>query len=96
LHIWYVASTAIGAFLGAVTNFFLGRHWSFEAGHHPPHGQAMKYAIVATGSLLLNSGGVYLFTDRVGLPYPVSKAITAIIVGLFYNFPMQRQWVFRY
>ena len=77
LGVWYVASTALGAFLGAVSNFSLGRHWSFVAIDGVVHHQAFKYAVVSGGSLLLNSGGVYLFTDLVGFHYTVSKLIVA-------------------
>jgi putative flippase GtrA len=94
-HVWYVAATAIGAALGAVTNFVINRHWSFEAADRGVHGQAFRYALVSTGSLLLNSGGVYLLTDFGHLPYPVSKAIIAFIVGIAYNFPMHRGYVFK-
>ena len=94
-HLWYVASTACGAFLGAITNFWLGRHWSFEAHEEDLHGQAFKYAIVSGGSLLLNSGGVFVLTDYGKLPYPVSKAIAALLIGFVWNFPLQRAFVFK-
>lgn len=95
LHVWYVAATAIGAFLGAITNFWLGRHWSFEAHAGRVRGQAGRYALVSLGSLLLNSGGVFVLTDYGHFPYPVSKAITALVVGFVFNFPLHRGYVFK-
>ena len=95
LHVWYVAATAIGAFLGAVTNFMIGRNWSFQARLGGLHHQAGRYALVSFGSLLLNSGGVYLLTEYGRLPYPVSKAVTALLVGFVFNFPLHRNYVFR-
>ncbi len=98
-RVWYVGATAIGAFLGAVTNFSLGRWWVYRGGFNPVlssgHKQAVKYALVSGGSLLLNSGGVYLLTDLLGFQYAVSKAIVSLLVGVFFNFPMQRSFVFR-
>jgi putative flippase GtrA len=94
-HVWYVAATAIGAFLGALVNFFLGRHWSFAAAHGGIHGQVARYAAVSAGSLLLNSLGVYLLTDEFGIYYALSKVITATLVGLLFNFPLHRRFVFR-
>ncbi len=94
-HIWYVAATAIGATLGALTNFMMGRHWSFEAAGQGIHGQALRYALVSGGSLLLNSAGVWGFTEFLGWPYPISKLAIAVIVGVAYNFPMHRRFVFR-
>jgi len=94
-QVWYVAATAIGAFLGAVVNFLLGRHWSFAAGHDAIHGQVVRYAAVSAGSLVLNSAGVYLLTEYFGSYYAVSKVITAVLVGLLFNFPLHRRFVFR-
>ena len=93
--VWYVAATALGAFAGAVTNFLLNRHWSFEAGHFQATPQAFKYALVSGGSLCLNTAGVYAVTEWAGSPYPVSKVLTALGVGILYNFPLHRSFVFR-
>ncbi len=94
--VWYVASTAVGAFLGGVTNFLMGRHWSFEEAHHGRiHGQALRYSLVSGGSLVLNSAGVWFFTEVAHLPYPASKGIIAILVSVAWNFPLQRHFVFR-
>lgn len=95
LHVWYVASTGLGAFLGAVTNFVLNRFWSFEASHHAWGPQAYRYAMVSAGSLGLNMLGVYAFTDGVGLKYGVSKVVMAFFVGLLFNFPLHRRYVFK-
>jgi putative flippase GtrA len=92
--VWYVAATAAGAFVGAVVNFFLGRHWSFTAGHQPIHGQFARYAIVSAVSLALNTLGVYLLTDYAGFHYTISRAITAVSVALLFNFPLHRRFVF--
>lgn len=92
--VWYVAATAAGAFVGAVVNFFLGRHWSFTAGHQPIHGQFLRYAIVSAMSLALNTLGVYLLTEYVHLHYTLSRAIIAVAVALLFNFPLHRRFVF--
>jgi putative flippase GtrA len=93
-RVWYVAATATGALLGAIVNFILGRHWSFMAGHDAIHGQAIRYAAVAGVSLVLNSLGVYLLTDYLHIHYAISKAITAFLVGILFNFPLHRRFVF--
>ena len=92
--LWYVAATALGAFAGAITNFTLNRHWSFGAAGDEWGGQALRYALVSGGSLGLNILGVFLLTDGLGSPYAASKAITALLVGWFFNYPLHRGFVF--
>ncbi len=92
--VWYVAATAIGALLGAIVNFLLGRHWSFTAEKGSVRGQAIRYAAVSAVSLALNSSGVYLLTDYLGIHYALSRAITAFLVGVLFNFPLHRRFVF--
>lgn len=93
--LWYVLGTALGAALGAITNFLLGRHWSFEASSGGASGQAFRYALVSSGSLLLNSAGVYAFTEYFGLKYGFSKIVVSLLVGFFFNFPLHRRYVFK-
>ena len=95
LGVWYVVGTAIGALTGAVTNFLMGRHWSFVAADGRLSSQTIRYAIVSGSSLVLNSFGVYFFTDVVGFKYTLSKIITAAAVGIFFNFPLHRGFVFK-
>jgi putative flippase GtrA len=94
-HVWYVAATALGALAGAVTNFIMNRHWSFLATHHHWSNQAMRYAWVSGGSLILNSLGVYLMTESLHVHYSVSVVVISFLVGWAFNFPLHRHYVFR-
>jgi len=95
LAVHYVPATAIGGISGGVTAFLVNRHWSFVAGHRAVVRQALCYALVWTCSLSLNCLLVYLMTDKAGLPYTYSKALTAVMVGAGFNFPLHRHFVFR-
>jgi putative flippase GtrA len=95
LHVYYVIAVACGALSGAISNFFLNRHWSFEATHRDPKGQALRYSIVSGGSLCLNTGGVYMVTEHLHIHYAISVAIVGLLVGFLFNFPLQRHFVFR-
>jgi putative flippase GtrA len=95
LGVWYVLATVFGAIAGAITNFMLGRHWSFVATDGRVSAQALKYAAVSGMSLALNTFGVYFITDHLGVKYTLSKVITAFLVGIFFNFPLHRKFVFR-
>lgn len=95
LNIWYVYATALGALLGAITNFLLGRYWVFLATESKMHYQAVRYSIVSLGSLLLNTAGVYLLTEY-GMIHPIySKLIVGFLVGVFYNFILQKTFVYK-
>jgi putative flippase GtrA len=90
-----VIAVACGAVAGAVSNFYLNRHWSFKATHVDAHQQALKYALVSTGSLCLNTGGVYMVTEHLHVHYAISVVIVSLLVGFLFNFPLQRGFVFR-
>ena len=93
--LWYLFSAVTGAVFGAITAFLLGRYWVFESVESRTHHQAFRYAIVAVGSVVLNSYGVYFFTDIIGLQYIFSKAITAIVVSVGYNYLLSKNFVFK-
>ncbi len=93
--VWYVLATAIGALAGAIANFVLNRHWSFEVGHQGWRGQAFRYTVVSAGSLAMNTLGVYVSTDGLGLHYAVSVIVVSLLVALIYNYPLQRYYVFK-
>lgn len=91
-------ATVVGAAIGAVTNFTLGRYWIFDRrdtlGGRAP-GQALRYALVSAASLALNAAGVWLLAERATLPYVIARTLVAVFVSLAWNFPMQRRFVFR-
>lgn len=92
--VWYVFSTGIGAFAGAVAHFILGRHWSFTATNQRWHGQAFRYFLVSTTSLVLNCAGVYAVTEFLGFHYAISVIAVSFLVGILFNFPLHRYYVF--
>jgi putative flippase GtrA len=94
-HVWYVTATATGALVGAMSNFLLGRYWCFQATHRRLEHQALRYAVISGTSLLMNTGAVYLLTDGLGVQYLASRIVAGAIVGMFFNFPMHRYFVFR-
>jgi len=89
-----VVGTVIGALCGAVTSFTLGRRWVFDARRGDLRGQALRYAMVSAVSLCCNAGGEWLLL-RVGLQYVLARVVTSIVVGIGWNFPMHRHFVFR-
>ncbi|MBC3540990.1 GtrA family protein [Rufibacter sediminis] len=92
--LWYVAATVLGTICGGITHFSIGRTWVFQAAHKNIPTQATKYFLVWNGSLLLNASGVFLLTHYLGLNYIFSKVTVSLLVGFFYNFILQKRYVF--
>ncbi|GAB3834302.1 GtrA family protein [Pontibacter sp. E15-1] len=92
---WYLAGTTVGTVSGGVTHFTLGRTWVFHAADKTIPAQAIKYFLVWNGSLLLNASGVYVITHYGGGSYVYSKVITSVLVGFFYNYLIQKRYVFK-
>jgi putative flippase GtrA len=89
------AGTAVGASAGAVTNFALARHWIFPAGVRVrAQRQAIRYAFVSLVSLGLNTLGEHVVHDLLRVEFVLARALVALAVGLAWNFPLHRAWVF--
>ncbi len=87
--------TGLGATLGAVTNFQLGRHFTFVAREERAAPQAARYAVVSAASAGLNTLGEHLLHHVLGVQYMAARVVVSIAVSLFWNFPLQRFFVFR-
>jgi putative flippase GtrA len=90
-----VAGTVVGASLGAITNFLLGRVWVFprHSGHWAAQGS--RYAVVSAASAGWNALGEHLAHDVAGMQYVLARVVVSIVVSLLWNFPMHRRFVFR-
>jgi putative flippase GtrA len=89
-----VVGTVIGALFGAVINFTLGRRWVFDARGGDLRAQALRYALVSMVSLACNAGAEWLLV-RAGLQYIGARLCASITIGVGWNFPMHRHFVFR-
>lgn len=90
-----VWGTGIGAAVGAATNFFLARHWTYRRNDGAAvQIQVVRYLMVALASLGMNAAGEHLFTNVLHVQYVLGRVITAVIVSNAWNYPMQRFFVF--
>jgi putative flippase GtrA len=94
-HCWYLVASIIGTVSGGVVNFLMNRSWVFQAHNKRIHFQALKYILVWIGNLVLVSGGVFVLTNYGGFSYIVSKITVSLIVGIFYNYVLQKRFVFK-
>jgi putative flippase GtrA len=90
-----VTAVAVGATCGGVTSFLLGRRWIFRVTDRSAAAQALRYGLLSASSMGLNSLGEYLLLRALGLPYVLTRLMVAALVGLCWNFPLQRYFVFR-
>ena len=97
----YVWATLIGAMCGGIFNCVVNYKWTFRGSERSKRAIAMRYLIVWIGSIVLNTLGVsvvapLLASSSVGLGSLMSaKVIVSLLVGFFWNFLMQKNWVYR-
>jgi putative flippase GtrA len=94
-HCWYLLASVLGTVSGGVVNFMMNRSWVFQAHDKKIHFQAVKYILVWIGNLVLVSGGVFVLTKYGGFSYIVSKITISVVVGVFYNYVLQKKFVFK-
>jgi putative flippase GtrA len=93
-YFWYVIASLLGTIVGGTTNFALGRNWVFNRKEKKIPMQVVKYLIIWNGNLLLSTLGVFIVTHYLGLSYIISKIIVSVIVGISYNYLLQKKFVF--
>jgi len=91
---WFVAGSMIGTVSGGIVNFYINRNWVFNAGFKNIYPQIIRYILVWLGNLLLVTLFVYLITHFFNLNYLLSKIAVSIVMGLSYNYYMQKQFIF--
>lgn len=84
-----------GAVAGGIFNFVLNRRWAFRAIEGNVTKQITRYFLVWVGSIALNATGLYLFLTYTAFHYMLSKITVSLLVGVFYNYVLQKKVVFR-
>jgi phosphatidylglycerophosphate synthase/putative flippase GtrA len=88
-------SRALGAALGAVTNFTLNKIYTFRTRDNSVLVEVPRYAAISLTSLLLNTVGVILLTEGMRWNPLAAAAVVGIAVSLGWNLPLHRIFVFR-
>ncbi len=94
-YIYYVTATTLGGFCGAAASFFLGRLWVFKKKSDKIKNQLIKFGFTNGISIFLNTSGVYFVKEQFNLPFTASRIIVSILVGFFFNYLMNRYFVFK-
>lgn len=85
-------ATLVGASVGAVVLFALGRWVVYGAAAAPLARQAGAFALVAGSSIVLNAVVVTGLLALVPLPFAAARGCAAVGVAALHNFPLH-QWV---
>jgi len=93
--IYYVTATTIGSICGAVTSFSLGRNWAFLNKMGRIRKQAFRFLVISGFSIFANTTGVYFFKENFDISFLASRIIVAVLIGVFFNFFMNKYFVFR-
>jgi putative flippase GtrA len=92
----YLWAAAAGAVTGAVADFSLKRHWAFDRAHRVGVGrEGARYLWVSLVSLALNLPVAYALVGGLGVPAVPGVIGASILVGVAWNYPLHRWYVFR-
>jgi putative flippase GtrA len=66
----------------------------FDATRRSAASEGVRYALVSGASALLFGGAVYALVDGLHLRMPVAVVAGSMFVGIFWNYPLHRFFVF--
>jgi putative flippase GtrA len=89
----YIANT-LAFVISASYNFTLNRMWTWHVQDDQVGIQAVKFAVVMISGLLISSGLIYIFTDRMKLNFYLSKLL-AVSVVMVWSFTMNNFVTFK-
>lgn len=92
---WYALASFFGALAGGVINCYVNYRWVFDKQEQRKPYLILKYFVVWSISILLNTLGTWFFTELSGVNFIIIKDIVAVIVAILWNYQMQRIFVFR-
>lgn len=101
--IWYVIANIIGAISGGSINCIVNYNWAFKGSEQRKRTIFYRYIMVWFGSIFLNTAGTTLLANIMshdGTPkglnvVMIAKIIAALLVAFFWNFPMQKKFVYK-
>lgn len=92
---WYALASFFGALAGGIVNCYVNYQWVFDKQEQRKPYIVLKYFVVWSISILLNTSGTWFFTELSGVNFIIIKAIVAVVVAILWNYQMQRIFVFR-
>ena len=107
--VFYLYATFTGSVVGGIVNCAINYQWVFHAEDCKKTHVAVKYLFVWGGSIMLNTWGTFALTEwltgmnwvngllgyYVDNVFILSKIIVAVLVAFFWNYYLQRAFVYR-
>jgi dolichol-phosphate mannosyltransferase len=94
LSIDYRIAAVIAFVVSVMNNFWLNRHWTFDARHEHPMFQAVRFFVVSVIAFGFTYVVLLVLVEGAGLSKVVAQAI-AIAAGTPLSFLGQKLWSFR-
>ena len=107
--VYYVVATFSGAICGGIVNCIINYKWTFKDGGCRMEFVFIKYTLVWIGSIYLNTYGTYRLTETITANawvqetlsgffdnlFIVCKMFVSLMVGFFWNYNLQRSFVYK-
>jgi putative flippase GtrA len=90
----YHVAGVVAWLVAVLNNFFLNRHWTFDAGDGRAHFQAMRFFVVSLVALGASQLLLTVFVEGAGLPKVPAQAL-AVAASMPLNFLGNKLWSFR-
>jgi len=87
-------SKAISFTISALSSYIMNRKWTFRSQSKRVHIEGLKFMIVATGGLIINSITFYLVTSQLGWR-DIFALIAATAAATLWNFVLNKLWTFK-
>ena len=89
-------ATFLGALSGGIANCIINYSWVFKQQGQKKRSVAWRYFVVWSVSILLNTFGTRYMIQFFHVDLVIAKPIIAALVAFFWNYQMQRTFVFHY
>ncbi|MVM39029.1 GtrA family protein [Spirosoma sp. HMF3257] len=93
-HFWYLSASITGAIGGGLVSFIVSKKWTFAESRQPVASQFSRFVLVWLGNAGANATGLFVTTHFLGVQYLLAKTAVAILVGVTYNYFLQKDFVF--
>jgi putative flippase GtrA len=94
LGVFYIMAQCISYALGMLNSYTLNKYWTFAQKGRVEPKQALRFALLNLGSLLLSIGLLALLKNHLELNVLIAKLLTTAATTLI-NFVGNKLWVFQ-